>query len=77
MSSFIIQASLCLKKGDRTAEGERGERLCLLMRVYHNDTTVLMHLSYKDLHGNTNTGGLCDALLRVAALMMCDGAVRR
>lgn len=43
-------------------------RLWLLMRVFHNDTTCLMHLLYKDLQKYTNRG---DALSRVLALMAC------
>lgn len=77
MYSFIIQASVCLKRDDRTAvQGERKKRLWLLMRLYHDDTTYLMHLSYKDLHKYTNTRGR-DALLRVLALMMGVIAMKR
>lgn len=58
MSSFIIQGSVCLKRDKRTAEqGEREKRLWILMRVYHNDTSFLMHLSYKSLHKYTNRRG--------------------
>lgn len=60
MNSFIIQTSVCLKRDNRTAvqaQRERERRPWLLMRVYHNDTTFLMHLSYEDLHKYTNTRG--------------------
>lgn len=43
-------------------------RLWLLMRVFHNDTTCLMHLLYKDPPKYTNKG---DAPWRVSALMAC------
>lgn len=67
--------SVCVNRDDRTAvQGERGERLWLLMRVYHNDKTFFMHLSYRDLQKYTNTRA---ALLRVLALMMCVIAMRR
>lgn len=45
---------------------QRRTRLWLLMRVFHNDTTCLMHLLYKDLQKYTNKG---DPLWRVLALM--------
>ncbi len=44
------------------------------MRVYHNDTTFLMHLSYKDLHKYLHT---LWRLLCVLALMMCVIAMIR
>lgn len=74
MNSFIIQASACLKRDNRAAARERRTGLWLLMRVFHNDTTCLMHLLYKDLQKYTTTG---DALWRVPALMMCVKATRR
>lgn len=43
--------------GGAGSERERERRPWLLMRVYHNDTTFLMHLSYEDLHKYTNTRG--------------------
>lgn len=54
--------------------GERRTGLWLLMRVFHSDTTCLMHLLYQDLQKYTTTG---DALWRVPALMMCVKATRR
>lgn len=44
MNSFIIQTPVCLKRDNRVVVQERRTRLWLLMRVFHNDTTGLMHL---------------------------------